>query len=87
MASDKEFEWDCGSDEESDNESTASVWDLECKIIELKEDIKKEREEFSELENDYLLKCEEHKILQSKYKDLLARFEGLSAKVRAFVEG
>lgn len=30
-------------------------------------------------------KCEEHRTLQSKYKDLLTRFEGLSAKVRVFV--
>lgn len=31
-------------------------------------------------------KREEHRILQSKYRDLLMRFEELSAKVRVFVE-
>lgn len=40
--------------------------------------------QYDELKEEHAAKCEEHRILQSKYKDLLARFEGLSAKVRAF---
>jgi predicted nuclease with TOPRIM domain len=41
---------------------------------------------YEELKEEHAAKCEEHRILQSKYKDLLTRFEELSAKVRVFVE-
>lgn len=41
---------------------------------------------YEELKDEHYAKCEEHRILQSKYRDLLMRFEELSAKVRVFVE-
>ena len=41
---------------------------------------------YEELKDEHIVKCEEHRILQSKYRDLLMRFEELSAKVRVFVE-
>ena len=45
---------------------------------------KRKKEITTSLRNKIKIKDAEHRILENKYKDLLARFQGLSAKVRAF---
>lgn len=84
MATNKETpEFDLGSD--WDDESLCS----ECQLRTLSDwmdEASEQRAEKWEYKERWKSKCEEHRILKSKYKDLLTRFEELSAKVRVFVE-